>query len=73
MTVEDPKGRLAKWSLLLQQFDFTIHLRGGKSNGNAEALSRRPYCDAQMSAFSGVGDQTDVILFYQRRDTNFLW
>ena len=27
MTVKDPTGRLAKWSLLLQQFDFTIHHR----------------------------------------------
>ena len=39
MTVKDPTGRLARWSLLLQQFDFTIHHRAGKSNGNADALS----------------------------------
>lgn len=70
MTVKDPTGRLARWSLLLQQFDFTIHHRAGKSNGNADALSRRPYCDAQMNAFSGAGVQTDVIRFYQRRDAN---
>ena len=73
MTVKDPTGRLARWSLLLQQFDFTIHHRAGKSNGNADALSSRPYCDAQMNVFSGAGVQTDVIRFYQRHDTNFLW
>ena len=38
-TVKDPTGRLARWSLLLQQFDLTIHHRAGKSNGNADAAS----------------------------------
>ena len=58
MIVKDPTGRLARWSLLLQQFDFTIHHRAGKNNGNADALSRRSYCDAQMNVFSGAGVQT---------------
>ena len=71
MTVKDSTGQLARWSLLLQQYDFTIHHHAGKFNGNADALSRRPYCDAQMKAFSGAGVQTDVIHFYQRHDTNF--
>lgn len=33
-------GRLARWSLLLQGFTFTIHYRPGKANTAADALSR---------------------------------
>lgn len=69
--MKDPTRRLPKWSLLIQQlFDFTIHHRAGKSNENADALSRIPYCDAQVNAITGEGVQADVIRFHQRHDTN---
>ena len=41
MNIKDPIGRLACWSLLIQQFDFDIEHRVGVKNGNADALSRR--------------------------------
>ena len=43
MSIQDPAGRLARWSLLLQPFDFEIIHRHGRNNGNVDALSRRPY------------------------------
>lgn len=36
----DLSGRLARWVLLLQEFDFTIVVRLGKSHGNADNISR---------------------------------
>lgn len=36
-------GRLARWSLLLQGYSFTIFHRPGRQNKIADALSRRPY------------------------------
>lgn len=36
-------GRLARWSLLLQGYSFTIHHRPGKLNTVADALNRRTY------------------------------
>ena len=36
----EPKGRLARWLMDLQEFEFSVHHRAGKSHGNADALSR---------------------------------
>ena len=43
MTINDPSGRLARWSFLVQQHDFEIRHRPGTLHANADALSRRPY------------------------------
>ena len=40
-TANHQNGRLARWALQLQPYDFTIRYRAGKDNGNADALSRR--------------------------------
>ncbi|PFX18965.1 Gag-Pol polyprotein [Stylophora pistillata] len=39
----DASGRLARWALLLQQYDFEIVHRLGKMHGNVDSLSRLPY------------------------------
>ena len=36
----EPKGRIARWIMDLQEFDFTVAHRPGVSNANADALSR---------------------------------
>ena len=36
----DLSGRLARWMLLLQEFDFTVEVRPGKEHINADYLSR---------------------------------
>ena len=35
-----PKGRIARWIMDLQEFDFSVTHRAGSSNQNADALSR---------------------------------
>ena len=38
--LKDKNARLARWSLILQQYSFTVTHRAGSANGNADALSR---------------------------------
>ena len=38
----EPKGRLARWVMQLQEYSFNVTHRAGIANGNADALSRLP-------------------------------
>jgi len=40
--VESPSGRIARWALGLQQYDFVIAYGKGQLNVVADALSRQP-------------------------------
>ncbi|EDX15301.1 GD17730 [Drosophila simulans] len=40
--IESPSGRIARWALELQQYDFEISYRKGQLNIVADALSRQP-------------------------------
>ncbi|KAI9560471.1 hypothetical protein GHT06_014495 [Daphnia sinensis] len=42
MKKQSQNGRLGRWSLFLQSFDITIVYRPGKTNQNADTLSRIP-------------------------------
>lgn len=68
MSLQDPTGRIARWSLLIQQFDFEILHRPGTFNGNADGLSRRSYGKCSLNALSSVGLQLDQISTHQRKD-----
>ncbi|CAK1587290.1 unnamed protein product [Parnassius mnemosyne] len=39
---KNPEGQVTRWIELLQEYDFVIEHRSGKSHDNADALSRRP-------------------------------
>ncbi|KAJ8952015.1 hypothetical protein NQ318_023456 [Aromia moschata] len=39
---KNPEGQVARWMERLQQYDFKIMHRSGKTHGNADTLSRRP-------------------------------
>lgn len=41
-TLKDPEGRLARWAIKLQAFDYEIKHRAGSTHQNADCLSRLP-------------------------------
>ena len=49
MTSDKLTGKLARWALILQEFDFTIQYRPGTSNANADTLSRNPLATTEDS------------------------
>ena len=42
MTTQKLTGKLARWSLLLQEYDFTVDHRAGTENTNVDCLSHYP-------------------------------
>ena len=51
-------NRLARWALLLSQFDYTVEYRRTNDHGNADALSRLPMKNADIH-FDGEEDEDD--------------
>ena len=41
-TADQPRGRRARWLTKLQQYEFTIKHRGGRTIAHADAMSRLP-------------------------------
>lgn len=53
-TMDNPSGRLARWGLELQEYDFDIRYRKGANNLVADALSRQPEEDSQAAEVTSV-------------------
>ena len=80
MDIKDPTGKLARWSLTIQQYDFTMKHHSGTNNGNADALSRRPHFPSilAITELQSSGFQLEFIRTQQQQDhtlsdlTNYL-
>lgn len=49
MRLREPAGRLARWALLIQHYDFSVQYRKGSTNVVADALSRAPLSTQSFS------------------------
>ena len=71
MTIKDVTGRLARWSLFIQQFDFNIKHRPDITKGNADGLSRRPYNVTSLAALNPIlSFPVENIVEMQKKDSD---
>lgn len=50
MNLKEPNSRLTRWRLKLSEYNFTVIYKQGKSNTNADALSRIEICNEETSS-----------------------
>ena len=68
-SLKDVGGRLSRWIMYLQQFNFEIDYRAGKDHTNADALSRLPPADGVMPVMEyHLGDAAVDVLSAQQAD-----
>ena len=68
LSAQKMEGRLCRWALALQEFDFEIKYRRGSSNANADALSRIPASEICSATLITPELTTHRILEEQQRD-----
>ena len=56
--LKEKNNRLARWSLTLQQYNFTVVHRAGSQNGNADALSRAATDSTTTVSVAGEGERS---------------
>ena len=60
--LRDVGGRISRWTMFLQQFNFSVEYKSGKANGTADGLSRTPSTQLIASITTEVEEQIASLL-----------
>ena len=64
LNVSKRSAKLARWAMIVQEFDLTIKHQSGRSNVNADALSRNPVppkeLEASVLVLESLDDATEL-------------
>lgn len=80
MSLKEPNSKLVRWRLRLEEYDYSIEFKPGKTNNNADALSRIPVeinindsssSSTGATAHSADSDHTDLIPISMSSLNNF--
>ena len=72
MSLYDPTGRLARWAMTLQKYDFTIQYRPGKDHSNADALLQRVYTISHQPMLPQIWQRSYATLKSVMTNSNLL-
>ena len=68
LSAQKMEGRLCRWALALQEFDFVVEYRSGLENVNADVLSRKGSDEVSLVCEFGPGIDKDRIKVSQEND-----
>ena len=66
--LNDVGGRLTRWMIFLQQFDFQVEYRPGKNHENADAMCRRLTIEQVMAVIEELNTDVDALKESQLAD-----
>jgi hypothetical protein len=72
MNLEDAQGRLARWSLRLQEFEYELHYLPGRSHHRADMVSRLQSMDPSLCDPDSPVDTDVPCFFVSHRDDQTL-
>ena len=68
LSAQKMEGRLCRWALALQEFDYIVEYRNGSENINADVLSRKPLTDISLLCEFSPSIDLDRVRDSQEKD-----